>query len=77
MHAHLNVIFVNDVRSSPGYRVAGASDRCSLSLDVQSTDLRTPADMQKACSHLWREQIRRNIPGLLFRLREMDGICLK
>jgi len=65
--------FVNDVRGSPGCRAAGASDRWSTPLDGQSGDLRTVEDMQKACSHLWREQIRRKIAGLLLRVREIVG----
>ena len=77
MHCHLNVKFVNDVRGSPGYRVAGASDHWSASLDGQSAYPRTVWDMQKACSHLWGEQIRMNIADLLLLLREIDGICVK
>jgi hypothetical protein len=77
MHGHLNVKFFNVARVSPGCRVVSASNRWSTSHDGESADLRTPADMQKACSHLWRGRIRRNITGLMLRLREIDGIFLK
>jgi len=77
MHSHLNAKFANDVRGSPGYRVAGASDRWSTSLDGGSADLRNPGDMEEPCSHVWRKQIHRNMTGLLLRLKEIDGIWLK
>jgi hypothetical protein len=45
--------FANDVRGSPGYWVAGASDRWSTSLDGQPADLRTAGDTLQPIILVW------------------------